>query len=266
MIKLRILAATAILLGVSAAVATAGTLDDVKSQGKLVVGVKADYRPYGYLDPSGQIVGLEPDLARNVADRLGVGLELVPVIASNRVQFLQQGKVDLLIATMANTEERRKVMNIPQPDYYASYASLMAPKDSRFTAWTELRGEPVCVVTGGFYNQMLGETYGANLVAFKGTAEAFRALQMGSCVGFMYDDTFLVSELQKPEWSGYKLVLPSIQPVNWGIGVRKGDDAFTAYMSEVISAWHKSGVIAELEKKWHIPATPFVTEMHEKLK
>ena len=53
-------------------VARAGALDDVKKKGVLVVGTKADYRPFGYLDPSGKIVGLEADLAADVAKRLGV--------------------------------------------------------------------------------------------------------------------------------------------------------------------------------------------------
>lgn len=245
--------------------ARADTLEDIKAKGKIVVGVKADYRPYGFMDPSGAIVGLEPDLARNVAERLGVELELVPVIASNRIQFLQQGKVDLLIATMANTPERRSAISLPAQDYYASYAALMTPKGSHLRNWEELKGKPVCAVTGGFYNQSAGEHYGAQLIAYKGTAEAFRALSMGSCVGFLYDDTFLTSELQKPEWSEYKLTLPLIDPINWAIGVRKDDHVLTTFMNETIVDWHRTGFILNLEKTWNIPATPFATQQHAKL-
>ena len=68
----------------------------------------------------GKIVGFEPDLAADIAKRLGVKLELVPVVASNRIQFLQQGKIDLMIATMSDTPERRKIVDIVEPDYYAS--------------------------------------------------------------------------------------------------------------------------------------------------
>src|SRR3982751_1386288 len=80
------------------AVAQSDTLASVKQKGKIVVGVKADYKPFGYTDPSGKIIGLEPDLAQDVADALGVKLELEPVVSSNRMQFLQQGKIDLMIA------------------------------------------------------------------------------------------------------------------------------------------------------------------------
>src|SRR3546814_12709258 len=87
--------------------ATAYALAYIRKRGKLIVGVKSDQPPYGFLGSDGQIAGLEPDLARDVAAVLGVQLELVPVVSSNRMQFLDQGRIDLVIATMAATDERR---------------------------------------------------------------------------------------------------------------------------------------------------------------
>ena len=111
-------AASTLLVGMlGIGIARADVLADVKKKGVLVVGTKADYRPFGYLDPSGKIVGFEPDLAADAAKRLGVKLELVPVVASNRIQFLQQGKIDMMIATMSDTPERRKIVDIVEPDY-----------------------------------------------------------------------------------------------------------------------------------------------------
>src|SRR5712671_5300433 len=95
----RLLVASAIAV-VGFAPAAAQTLDKIKQRGVLVVGTKADYKPFGFRDTSGAIVGFEPDLARDVASRLGVRLELEPVVSSNRMQFLQQGKIDLMLATM----------------------------------------------------------------------------------------------------------------------------------------------------------------------
>src|ERR1700746_3461991 len=113
-------------LGMATTMASADELADIKQRGVLRVGTKADYRPFGFRDASGNIVGLEPDLASDMAKRLGVKLELVPVVGSNRMQFLQQGKVDLLIATMGDTPERRKVVDIVEPNYYASGANVLA--------------------------------------------------------------------------------------------------------------------------------------------
>src|SRR5438309_1513601 len=109
-----------LLASVVPGVAAADAVSDIKSKGVLTVGTKADYRPFGFLDPSGKIVGFEADLAAEIAKRLGVKVELVPVVASNRIQFLQQGKIDVMIATMSDTPERRKIVDIVEPNYYAS--------------------------------------------------------------------------------------------------------------------------------------------------
>src|SRR6478735_6935696 len=102
----RLLAAMLIAAGLFALEGQRANADDlatIRQRGTLVVGVKADYRPFGFRSPSGEIVGIEPALAADVAQSLGVKLELVPVVASNRIQFLQQGKIDLIIATMNGT-------------------------------------------------------------------------------------------------------------------------------------------------------------------
>jgi hypothetical protein len=99
---------------VAAGPAAAQTLDKIKQRGVLVVGSKADYKPFGFRDPAGNIVGFEPDLARDVADRLSARLELEPVVSSNRMQFLQQGKSHSSTAEMHNWLHSRFAMAFPR--------------------------------------------------------------------------------------------------------------------------------------------------------
>ena len=80
--------------------------------GQAAVGKKADYKPWGYRDSSGEIVGMEIDMAKDVAAKMGVDLELVAVQSSNRMQFLEQGKIDLMIATMSDRKDRREIVGI----------------------------------------------------------------------------------------------------------------------------------------------------------
>ncbi|MBA2414209.1 MAG: transporter substrate-binding domain-containing protein [Burkholderiaceae bacterium] len=252
------------VMGITAARADA--VDDIKKKGVLVVGTKADYRPFGYLDPSGKITGFEADLAADVAKRLGVKLELIPVVASNRIQFLQQGKIDLMIATMSDTPERRKIVDIVEPNYYGSGTNVLASKTAAVKNWEQLRGKKICLIQGAFYNKELQEKYGVEGVAFPGTAEAYAALKNGSCVGFAYDDTAIVGEMLKPEWAAYEMPLDSILFVPWGIAVKQGEKGFMDFMSKTAVDWHKSGMIQELEKKWGIKPTKFAAESREKHK
>ena len=259
-----LLATLAAVFGIAAA--KADTLDDIKKRGTLIVGTKADYKPYGFRDPSGKIIGIEPDLAADAARRLGVKLELVPVVASNRMQFLEQGKIDLMIATMTDTPERRKVVNIVEPDYYASGTNALAPKSAHLTDWSQLRGKPVCLIQGSFYNKELQEKYGVQPVAFKGTAEAYAALKAGNCVAFAYDDTALYGQLLDPAWKDYEVPLKSILVQPWGLAVKTGETRFADFMSKTVTDWHKSGLILSLEKKYGVPNSQFAEEMHNKYK
>ncbi len=259
-----VIALMAIFLSVTV---SADALDEIKSRGKLIVGTKADYKPYGYRDPSGEIIGIEPELAKDVADKLGVELELVPVVSSNRMQFLEQGKIDLMIATMTDREDRRKVVQIVDPNYYSSGTNVLAWKKAELKDWPDVEGKPICGIQGAFYNKKTQEEYGAEVVAFKGTAEALTALKQGNCLGFVYDDSFIVSKLGEEEWAGdFEMALPTIDDAPWGLAVALGEDAFAQLMSEMITEWHKSGRILELETKHGVPNTPFAQKMHEQHK
>lgn len=242
--------------------ANAGIIDDIKARGTIKVGVKADYRPYGYREPSGKIVGIEPDLAKEVADKLGVKIEYVPVVGSNRMQFLSQGKIDMMIATMTDRPDRRKVVWIVTPNYYSSGTNIIALKSHGFKKWEDLRAKPVCGIQGAFYNKKTGREFGAKIVAFKGTAEVYTALKANRCVAFVYDDSAIVAKLAEKDWADYEMPLPTIDDAAWGLAVKHGDKDLHDFMAEMIRGWHASGRILELEKKWGVANTPFAKHMH----
>lgn len=246
--------------------ALADRLATIEERGTLVVGVRADYKPYGFLDPNGEIIGIEPTLARDVADRLGVEIEFVPVVAANRMQFLEQGRIDLMIATMTDTEERRQVVNIVQPNYYSSGTNILVRKAAGITEWEELRGVPVCGIQGAFYNRKTEEEFGAEIIAFTGTAEVLTALQQGRCAAFVYDDSFITSRLGEPEWADWEMPLETIDAAPWGLAVQHGEDAFYDFMAEVIADWHRTGLIVALETEYGVENTPFALAMHEEFK
>ena len=141
---------------------------------------------------------------KDVADKLGVKLELEPVVSSNRMQFLQQGKIDLMIATMNDKPDRRQVVGIIEPLYYASGVNMLASKKAGLKSWEQLKGKKVCGIQGAWYNKPVAEKYGADIVAFKGQTEAETALMQGNCIGWVYDDTAFAERLADPKWNGLR--------------------------------------------------------------
>ena len=270
----------ALIIGLAAAV-TAGTVsaaiaaqctnerfNKVMERGKLVVGVKADYKPWGFRDTSGKIVGMEPDMAQDVADVLGVGLELVPVQSSNRMQFLEQGKIDLMIATMSDRPDRRKIVGITQPNYYTSGTNVLAPKALHLKSWEDLRGKPVCGKQGAFYNKIVEDRYGAKIIAFTGNAEAKQALRDKKCIAWVYDDSSIMSDISSGNWDDYEMPLNSEDDNPWGLAVplEEKNCIFGEMMSGMTYNWHQSGRLIALEKKWGIQPTKYLQVQHERFK
>ncbi len=254
----------------------ANTLDDIIARGKLVVGIKADFAPWGMRDANGSLVGMEHDMieafAKRISEKSGksIAVEKVVVVASNRMQFLQQGKTDLFIATMSNKKARRKVVGIVKPGYYSSGVAVLAHKDSGINSWESLKGKKICGIQGSWYNKEHALKNGAEVMAFKGVSEVEKAILDGRCVGWIYDDSaFIPRKANSPEkWQDFTIATTVIADVPWGAAVRLEDREapLGKMLSAAIIEWHKSGWLIELEKKWGIPATAWLVDMHEKCK
>ena len=259
------LAASVIALTAAAATAEQCTNDvwkKVMERGKLVVGVKADYKPWGFRNDTGALVGMEIDMAQDVADAMGVALELEAVQSSNRMQFLEQGKIDLMIATMSDRADRREIVGIVGPNYYTSGTNVMSPKALGLKSWEDLRGKPVCGKQGAFYNQIVEERYGANIIAFTGNAEAKQALRDKKCIAWVYDDSSIMSDLSSGDYDEFEMPLASEDDNPWGLAVPKAEEncVFGNFMSGMQYNWHRSGRLIELEAKWGIKPTQYLKD------
>ncbi|MEM8950931.1 MAG: transporter substrate-binding domain-containing protein [Pseudomonadota bacterium] len=249
-----------------AAECTNDVWNKVMESGKITIGVKADYKPWGFRDESGELVGMEIDMANEVAAAMGIEAELVPVQSSNRMQFLEQGKVDMFIATMSDRADRREIVGIPGPNYYTSGTNIMSPKALGFKEWEDLRDKPVCGKQGAFYNQIVEERYGVEIVAFTGNAEAKQALRDKKCVAWVYDDSSIGSDLASGNWEEFEMPLASEDDNPWGLAVPLAEQScvFGNFMSGMQYNWHRSGKLIELEEKWGIQPTAYLKDQAEK--
>lgn len=243
-----------------AAEAFANALDDIRDRGVISVGVHTAHAPYGFIDAQGKNVGLGIDLAHYVALKL-LGSEdavhFVPVLAANRIPYLQQGRIDVIIATLSDTPKRRKVIDYTR-DYYASGATVLAAKSADIHTWKDLKDKKVCGLQGAFYNTHFSEM-GLHMLNFANTTDAYQALKEHRCIGFAFDVTQIVGRLQQPWWRAhYHMATPPILVTPMGMGVRKGDDALREALNKIILQMETSGYIYALETKWDIPHTRFV--------
>lgn len=261
-----LVSAVALLSGTPSAQAAtdSGTLDKIKKRGSLVVGVKTDYPPFGMLDSEGRMLGFEHDMAADLAKRLGVELTRVAVSGANRLQKLEEGAIDMVLATMGDTAERRRIAVAIEPNYYASGVTLFmrpgpAPKD-----WQELRGKTVCATQGSYFNRSMSERYLLDLLMFNNARDARLAVRDGRCAGYLFDNTAIYGDLQNPEWAGYQAPLPPTLTVPWAIALSRHEagSTFERWVGDVVADWHRSGFLLELEKTWGLAPSSFLAEAH----
>jgi len=246
------------------------TLQRILREGRLRVGVRADYRPWGFRNPAGEFEGMEIQMARDVARTLGVTPEFVPVVAANRMQFLAQGQIDLMIATMSDTAERRGIVGIVHPNYYSSGFNVLMPRNVQVREWEQLRGRQLCAIQGAWYNRPATERFGAEIVAFTGIAEVETALTQRRCLGWIYDDNLIAVMLADPSgrWRDFHQPLPSQSDTPWGLAVRLADvnGPFGRFMSGMVAGWHRSGQLLTWEREAGIAESPFLRRMHEAMR
>ncbi|MGO4451504.1 transporter substrate-binding domain-containing protein [Phyllobacterium sp. TAF24] len=259
----------AFLIGASSAHADA-TLDRIKARGKLTVGVILSGAPFGYIDPKTQEQkGLNIDVAKALAAGLGVELETQTVTPPNRVQFLQQGKVDILIANMQYTEERAKTLGYVPTPYDRVGGAAVGRKDSGIKDWTDLKGKTACVSQGSNYTQPLIEEYGAQVKALPSQPESLLALKGGNCdVAVHVSGTVsLMLEDRADEWKDYAIIIPSdLIPSDSVIWLRKGEGDTQAALDNIVKSLHVSGKLIEFARTNRLPSIAYLEEQQKKLK
>lgn len=243
-------------------VLTSKTLAKIRDRGEITIGVKTDFEPFGSLDAQGNPVGFEVDLARLIADGLGVRLKKIAVSTENRFMRLEQGTVDLVIATTGDTRERRALATAIEPNYYGAGVTVMLRPERQDKEWKEIRGQRLCALQGAYFNKPITQRHIVNLQMYRSVRDAEQALKKGQCIGFLYTDVAIEQILKHPEWSGYKATLPSIFIVPWAINVARGESGteFERLIGDMVAGWHRAGTLIELEKKWQIRPSRFLEE------
>lgn len=236
----------------------------IRERGAIIVGVKTDYAPFGMLDTNGNPEGFEHDLAADIARRLGVSLRKQSVTGSNRLQKLQEGVIDLVIATTGDTSERRQIVTMIEPNYYASGVTLFMPPAASIKDWADTRGHLVCATQGSYYNRIMQQRYLMDLQMYNNARDAKLAVKDGRCIGYLFDNTAVINDLANPEWKGYKAPLPPTLNTPWAMAISKDEKGseFERLLGDIVADWHRSGFLQEREKAWGIAPSKFLADTH----
>lgn len=257
---LRVLGAAIAAVFLSTFFATAPAAADdamaqIKARGKIVVGVKADYPPFGFLKGD-KNVGLEIDLLHRIAkDMLGDAnaIEFVPVVSANRFQYLNTGKVDFLFSTVTITEPRKLVVDFSEPYMKSGWQILVPAKNTTIHDAPDLKGKTVVVVPGSTGEAGISKMVpDAQLLKLAQTSEALQAVDQGRADAFLQDAALLAGLEQN--YRQYKVVGKSYDDMPIGAACRKGDNAPCQFISKEIAKFTKDGTMKKEYQLWLLKA------------
>ena len=211
-------------------------------RGVLRVGVKQDVPNFGYKNPdSGEFEGLEIDIARKIAEELGVDIEFTPVTAQTRGPLLDNGQVDLVIATFTITEERKLLYNFTTP-YYTDAVGFFVNKDSGIKTFTDLNGKTIGVAQGSITRTLISELadkYGiaVNFAELGSYPELSVSLRAHRTDAFSVDQSIL---------SGYigsksELMDFSFSASDYGIVTKLSNKDLNNYLNSLVEKWTSDG-------------------------
>ena len=212
------------------------TLDEIKASGKVNIGVFSDKNPFGYVDENGDYRGYDVYFAERIGKDLGVDINYVSTEAANRVEYLETGKVDIILANFTVTAERAEKVDFALP--YMNVALGVVSPDSRvITDLSQITSDDEVIVISG----TTAETYltennpDIKLQKYDTYANAKNAIENGNGVAWANDNTEVIAfALQN---AGYTVGIPSLGSQDTiAPAVSKGNSSLLNWINDEIKS------------------------------
>lgn len=246
--------------------ATANTLTQVKSRGKLLCGVISIFPPFGFQDPkTRELVGYDIDFCNSIAKGLGVSAEFRVVSIPARIPELLQGNIDVIVAGLGWTSERAE--QIAYSDAYFLSRQIVAVRaDSDIKKLDQLNGQKIAVPQNSTSAQYVHDQLpGAIAVTFPDPPAAFMAFQQGRAVGVAMGELSSLAYREKAAVP-FKSVPEALAMESYGVGVRKDGMDLVDAINVVLEKMETSGEAAAIFNKWFGKDTAYgITERYFKV-
>ncbi|MEI0558626.1 amino acid ABC transporter substrate-binding protein [Brachyspira intermedia] len=239
--------------GNNASAAEDNSLQKVKDAGKLVLGLDDTFAPMGFRDENGEVVGFDIDLAREVANRLGVTLEIKPIEWSSSILSLNKGDVDVLWNGVTINEARKQQINFSKPYLNNKLVIVKAIDDNTINSKDDLTGKVLGVQVGSNDEALTADPSSKNakeIRRYDVNVNAFLDLQAKRIDAVVIDEVaaqYYIAEKKAP------FVVVENSPLTeelYGIGFRKSDAKLLAEVDKILDEMRADGTAAKISEKW----------------
>ncbi len=246
-----------LVVGLSAVAFADEAFDVVKKRGTLIVGVRDGVPGFGFVDPqTREIVGYDVDFAKYLAKKLGVKLEMKPVVPATRITSLVEGNLDIVIATMTYTAERAKQVDFSYT-YFKTEQKLLVKKGT-IKSLQDLEGKKIGTSKGSTSEQNAKKALpNSTILSFDDYGPAVLALEQGKVAAVTTDASILEQLHEKmPNKNRYEIPDIKISDEPYGIGIRKDSPKMLKFVNETLLEMEKNGEARKIFEKWFGPKSP----------
>jgi len=235
------------------------TMAALADAGSITIGTKFDQPLFGLVGPSGVPEGFDVEIGKIIAGQLGIAeedIEWVESVSANREPFIQNGEVDIVIATYTINDKRKEVVSFAGPYYMAGQSILVLADNEDIESEDDLVGQPVCSVTGSTPAANL-EALGAEVLLTDTYSNCLGPLRDGTVVAVSTDNVILAGLAAQNEGE-FKVVGEPFTEEPYGIGLALEDTEFRDWINDVLEASYEDG---SYEAAWDATAgtvLPFI--------
>ncbi|HMJ75559.1 MAG TPA: glutamate ABC transporter substrate-binding protein [Iamia sp.] len=227
------------------------TMADLAEAGTIKIGTKFDQPGLGAVNlESEDPEGFDVEMGKLVGAALGIAaddIDFIETVSANREAFIENGTVDIVIATYTINDERKEVIDFAGPYYVAGQDLLVGADDDSINGPDDLAGKRVCAASGSTPIERIREDYpDAEPVEFDTYTECVDQLQSGQVDAVSTDDIILAGYAADPNYEGeFRVVGETFSEEPYGIGLEKGDDDFRDFLNDVIEQSYEDGTWEE---------------------
>jgi glutamate transport system substrate-binding protein len=235
------------------------TMAKLAEAGTITVGTKFDQPLFGLVGPSGVPEGFDVEIAKIIASELGISeddIKWTETVSANREPFIQNGQVDIVVATYTINDKRKEVVSFAGPYYMAGQSILVLADNDDIESEKDLVGQPVCSVTGSTPAAKLAEI-GAEPVLTDTYTNCLEPLRSGQVVAVSTDNVILAGLAAQNEGE-FKVVGEPFTEEPYGIGLAKDDTEFRMWINDVLEEAYADGRYEEAWNKTAGTVLPYV--------
>jgi polar amino acid transport system substrate-binding protein len=243
------LAVTVAALGIAASTAQAQSFEELRKNGKIVIGIQGENPPWGFVDGSNQSVGFDADVGNLLGKKIGVPVQFERVAVANRIPSLMTGKVDALIAVMGMYPDRAKVVQFTKP-YSAIDITLIAKPETSIKSPADLKGMRIAVARASAQDKAVtAAAPDATIQRFDDDSTAIQAFLAGQVDALGANNTYNLSIAKVAPTAQFEVKLDFNRQYN-GISVRPGQKQYVEELNAFIDEIKANGELDKIYERW----------------